>query len=230
MKLHEILKQDLRYDEAVNACMNCGICTSVCPAAEFSDYDPRILINIVQNEDDEKIEELLKSDYIWLCGQCMSCKTRCPRGNVPGLLINVLRRYSQELGYFTESRRGRQQYNLHKVLNSNILNQGYCIVPESVKPELHPEQGPVWEWIFKNMDEFYDRIGANLHKDGAGALRKIDDEDLQELKNIFKETGADELQEKIEKFSVKKAEELGYDTDTEEGMQQYFLDVFKGKI
>ena len=38
------------------------------------------------------------------------------------------------------------------------------------------------------------------------------------------------LGEKIEKFSVKKAEELGYDTDTEEGMQQYFLDVFKGKI
>ena len=80
------------------------------------------------------------------------------------------------------------------------------------------------------MDEFYDRIGANLHKEGAGVLRKISDEDLQELKNIFKETGADELQEKIEKFSVKKAEELGYDTDTEEGMQQYFLDVFKGKI
>ena len=74
MELHEILKQDLRYREAVNACMNCGMCTSVCPAAEFSDYDPRILMNIIQNEDDEQIEELLKSDYIWLCGQCMSCK------------------------------------------------------------------------------------------------------------------------------------------------------------
>ena len=103
MKLSERLKQDIRYDESLNACMNCGICTSVCPAAEFSDYDPRILLNIVQTGDDAELEKLLKSDFIWLCGQCMSCKTRCPRNNVPGLMINVLRRYSQELGYFTES-------------------------------------------------------------------------------------------------------------------------------
>ena len=110
MQLHELIKQDIRYKEALNACMNCGMCTAVCPAAEFSDYDPRILLNLVQSEDDETLEKLMKSDYICLCGQCMSCKTRCPRGNVPGLMINVLRRYSQELGYFTESRRGRQQY------------------------------------------------------------------------------------------------------------------------
>lgn len=229
MELHKLLKEDLRYEEAVNACMNCGMCTSVCPAAEFSEYDPRILMNIVQNEDDDELEKLLKSDYIWLCGQCMSCKTRCPRNNVPGLLINVLRRYSQELGYFAESKRGRQQYNLAKVLNGNILNHGYCIVPEAVKPELHPEQGPVWEWVFRNTDELFDRLGANLHKEGAGCLRKIDDKDLGELNSIFKETGANDLDQKIDEFSRKKAEELGYDTD-DDGMQQYFLDVFQGRV
>ncbi|MCQ2973646.1 MAG: 4Fe-4S dicluster domain-containing protein [Bacteroidales bacterium] len=229
MKLHEIIKQDIRYKEAVNACMNCGMCTSVCPAAEFSDYDPRILMNIVQTQDDSEIEKLLKSDFIWLCGQCMSCKTRCPRSNVPGLLINVLRRYSQELGYFTESRRGRQQYALNKVLNGNILNHGYCIVPQAVKPELHPEQGTVWEWIYRNAEEFYDRMGANLNKEGAGVLRKIDDDTMDELHKIFEETGANFLKDKIDEFSKKKAEELGYNTD-ENGMEQYFLDTYKGKI
>lgn len=229
MKLSEILKQDIRYKEALNACMNCGICTSVCPAAEFSDYDPRILLNIVQTEDDAELEKLLKSDFIWLCGQCMSCKTRCPRNNVPGLMINVLRRYSQELGYFTESKRGRQQYALSVVLNGNILNQGYCIVPEAVKPELHPEQGPVWEWIYRNADDFYDAIGANLHKPGAGALRQIDPEDLNELKRIYEETGAMHLKDCIDKYSKQKAEDLGYDTD-EDGMNQYFMDTYKGNI
>ena len=230
MQLHELIKQDIRYKEALNACMNCGMCTAVCPAAEFSDYDPRILLNLVQSEDDETLEKLMKSDYIWLCGQCMSCKTRCPRGNVPGLMINVLRRYSQELGYFTESRRGRQQYALHKVLNGNVLGRGYCIVPDAVKPELHPEQGPVWEWVYRNMDEFYDRIGANLRKPGAGVLREIDKDSLAELKSIYDETGATEMGEKIEKFSIQKAEQLGYDTDDESGMDKYFMDVYKGKI
>ena len=225
MTLHERLKQDIRYDESLNACMNCGICTSVCPAAEFSDYDPRILLNIVQTEDDAELEKLLKSDFIWLCGQCMSCKTRCPRNNVPGLMINVLRRYSQELGYFTESKRGRQQYALSKVLNGNILGEGYCIVPESVKPDLHPEQGPVWEWIYRNLPEFYDRMGANLHKPGAGVLRKIDDKDLNEIRRIFEETGAMELQDAINKFSEQKAEDLGYDD-----MDQYFVDIYKGNV
>ncbi len=229
MELHELIKQDIRYEEAVNACMNCGMCTSVCPAAEFSDYDPRILMNIIQTGDDAEIEKILKSDYIWLCGQCMSCKTRCPRNNVPGLLINVLRRYSQELGYFTESRRGRQQYALNKVLNGNILNRGYCIVPAAVKPELHPEQGPVWEWIYRNADEFYDRMGANLDKPGPGVLRKISQDDLDELKKIYDETGATALKDAIDNFSKQKAEELGYDDD-ENGMEQYFLDTFKGKI
>ena len=230
MELHKLLKEDIRYEEALSACMNCGMCTSVCPAAEFSEYDPRILMNIVQTQDDEEIEKLLKSDFIWLCGQCMSCKTRCPRNNVPGLLINVLRRYSQELGYFTESKRGRQQYALSKVLNGNILNHGYCIVPEAVTPDNHPEQGPVWEWIFRNTKEFYDRMGANLHKPGEGALRKIDDKDLEELNSIFKETGAFQLTDAIDKHSERKAEELGYDTSDPDSMNQYFLDIFKGKI
>jgi heterodisulfide reductase subunit C len=145
-------------------------------------------------------------------------------------MINVLRRYSQELGYFTESSKGRQQYALHKVLNGNVLEQGYCIVPEAVKPELHPEQGPVWEWIFRNKEEFYDRIGANLHKPGAGVLRQIDSDSLAELKAIYDETGATELGEKIENFSIKKAEQLGYDTDDTDGMDQYFMDVYQGKI
>ena len=87
----------------------------------------------------------------------------------------------------------------------------------------------MWEWIYKNLPEFYDRMGANLHKPGAGVLRKIDDKDLDEIRRIFEETGAMELQEAIEKFSVQKAEDLGYDTDAD-GMDKYFVDIFKGNV
>lgn len=225
MTLYDHLKQDVRFIEGLKACMNCGVCTAICPAAEFFDYDPRMIAVEVQSRDDERIEKLLQSETIWYCGQCMSCKTRCPRGNCPGLIINALRKLSQELGYFTKSQRGRQQYALKQVLITNILHHGYCIHPSSVKPELHPEQGPIWKWIFEHRQEFYDRIGANLDKEGAGILRKIPDQTLAELKAIFDESGATEFLERVENFSKAKASEMGL-TDEDGGMDRYFMHVY----
>ena len=141
--------------EGLHSCMNCGVCTGVCPAAEFYNYDPRQIVNIVQTRDDDAIEELLKSDTIWYCGECMSCRPRCPRGNTPGYVIQALRTLSQKLGFFVESEKGRQQLALKRIIGENILRTGYCIVPRLVKPELHPEQGTVWQWIYDNDKEVY---------------------------------------------------------------------------
>lgn len=102
--------KDYRLKEGLNACINCGTCTAICPAAEFYRYDPRRIVDIVQSKDEEEIEKLLKSDTIWYCGECMSCVTRCPRKNAPGLIIMALRSLSIDLGYFIESEKGRQQY------------------------------------------------------------------------------------------------------------------------
>ena len=206
--------------------MNCGVCTAICPAAEFYDYDPRLLLTIVQSKDEEKIEALLKSDFIWYCGQCMSCKTRCPRGNCPGLIINVLRKVSQESGYFTESRMGRQQYAILRTIGENILKYGYCVHPEAIKPELHPEQGPVWEWIFANRKEVYARLNANLDKDGPGILRKIPPETMRELRSIFEVTGGMRFYRLIDEYSKKKVKEMGFGQD-EKNMNKYFMHVYK---
>jgi heterodisulfide reductase subunit C len=226
MTLYEQLRQDVRFIEGLKACMNCGVCTAICPAAEFFDYDPRMIAVEVQSRDEERIEKLLRGETIWYCGQCMSCKTRCPRGNCPGLIINSLRKLSQELGYFTESHHGRQQYALKKVLIENILHRGYCIHPDSLKPELHPEQGPVWQWFFENRQELYNRLGANLDKDGPGTLRKIRNSVLAELNAIFDESGATDFLEKIETASREKAAEMGL-TDENGGMDRYFRHVYE---
>lgn len=78
-KLYDKLTQDYRVKEGLKACINCGTCTAICPAAEFYQYDPRQIVDIVQSKDDAEIEKLLKSETIWYCGECMSCITRCPR-------------------------------------------------------------------------------------------------------------------------------------------------------
>ena len=59
------LREDIHFREGMNSCMNCGVCTAICPAAEFYNYDPRMIVETVQRGDEAEIEALLKSDTIW---------------------------------------------------------------------------------------------------------------------------------------------------------------------
>src|SRR4030042_6973892 len=206
-KYLDALNKDVRFVEGLKSCMNCGICTAICPAASFYNYDPRLIVNIVQTRDEEKIEQLLKDETIWYCGQCMSCKTRCPRGNAPGLIICALRKLSQDTGLFAESEKGRQQLAVKRTVGENILKIGYCVFPATVIPEKHPEQGPVWEWIYEQRADIMSKFGAN-YKGKYGALRKIDDKDLEELKRIFDVSGGTDSYKNIEKHSYRKAKEM----------------------
>jgi heterodisulfide reductase subunit C len=210
---YEMLMKDVRFEEGLNSCMNCGICTAICPAAEIYNYDPRVLCNMVQTKDNSGLEELLKGETIWYCGQCMSCKTRCPRGNTVGFLIQALRSLSQDLGFFTESEKGRQQLYIKRTVGQWILDNGYCLFLKGVTTDAHPEQGPVWDWIQEHWDELFERLGANYQKEGPGILRMIPDEALNEIRTIFEVTGGNNRFDKIEMFSAQKAKELKLQLD-----------------
>lgn len=225
-KVYDLLLKDVRFEEGLNACMNCGVCTAICPAAEFYNYDPRKIVDIVQSKNEEEITELLKSETIWYCGECMSCKTRCPRGNAPGLIIMALRSLSQDLGYFTESEKGRQQLALKRTVGQWILDHGYCLYLEGVGTSLHPEQGPVWDWIQENWKALFKKMGANYQGDGPGILRKIPEEAMDELRKIFEVTGGIQRFENIEKYSRLKAEELNLSID-ESIDNEYFRHIYK---
>ena len=224
-KLFEKLMEDVRFVEGMKACMNCGTCTAICPAAEFWSYDPRQILDILQTGDDHEIESLLKSEMIWYCGECMSCKTRCPRDNAPGLVIMALRSLSQDLGWFTESEKGRQQLAVKRSVGDWILRTGYCLNPPEISYEMHPEQGTVWEWELKNMQDVMARLGANFKGDGPGALRKIPEEAMDEIRRIFEITGGAERFRKIETCSAKKAAELGQQFD-QGADNEYFRNIY----
>lgn len=221
-KYYDMLCRDVRFKEGLKACMNCGVCTAVCPAAEFYNYDPRSIVNTVQSRDDDAIELLLKSDTIWYCGQCMSCRPRCPRANTAGFVIQALRRLSQELGFFVCSEKGRQQLAIKRTIGENILKTGYCIVPKAIKPVMHPEQGTIWQWIYEHDTDIYPMFTPSYRAEGAGALKRVDERTMAEMHKIFEVTGGNELFNKIESFSDKKAREMGYDGATD----QYMMDTF----
>ena len=220
-KFLDILKQDYRIKEGLKTCINCGTCTAICPAAEFYRYDPRKIVDTVQRGDDEEIEKLLKSDVIWYCGECLSCLTRCPRKNGPGLVIMALRDLSARMGYFVESEKGRQLFPLTRIMTGNILNYGYCIHPETFSWEEHVESGPVWKWHMDHLEDSLARQGANYKGNGPGILRQIPQESIDEIKSIFDVTGGTERIETIERYSKAKAEEMGM------SLEEYYRYTFE---
>jgi heterodisulfide reductase subunit C1 len=207
------LKADFRMVEGLKACINCGTCTAICPAAGVSDYDPRIVVDIVQQYNEESLKELLKSDIIWRCGECLSCKTRCPRENVPGYVIQALRSLSIETGYFMESEQGRKQLALKRTIGDHILKYGYCVYIDEVNTEMFPEQGPIWDWLKNNKEQVLARLGSSYGKEQSGSLRKIPEESMRNLRKIFDETGATKRFEQIEQQARLNAqrEGLGFD-------------------
>lgn len=216
--LFEELEKDYRFKEGFHTCINCGTCTAVCPAAEFYRYDPRKIVKIVQSRDDSEIEALLKSDTIWYCGECMSCVTRCPRKNGPGLVIMALRDLSIRKGYFTESEKGRQILPLTRLLTQNILKYGYCVYPDTFKWDDHKEAGPVFKWHLEHIEDSMKRLGANYKGDGPGVLRRIPKESLDEIQAIFDETGCSDRIRLVERFSEEKAKEMGVSMEDYEKM------------
>ncbi len=221
-KYFDRLMEDVRMREGLTSCMNCGVCTGVCPSAEFYHYDPRQIVSIVQTKDDDAIEELLRSEALWYCGECMSCRPRCPRGNTPGYVIQALRKVSQELGFFVESEKGRQQLAIKRVIGGSILETGFCIYPKLITPQMHPEQGPVWKWIHENDESVFTQFTPAYRTPGTGALRKIDEGTLGEIHRIFEVSGGKRFFDLIEEHSERKAKEMGHESADGE----YFLDTF----
>jgi len=63
-KLYDLLKKDIRFEEGLKACINCGTCTAICPSAEFYNYDPRAIVEIVQGKYEKEIEEQNDQNFL----------------------------------------------------------------------------------------------------------------------------------------------------------------------
>ena len=95
-----------------------------------------------------------------------------------------------------------------------------------VSPQMHPEQGPVWDWISMNTPEIMKKMGSNYKQDGVGGMRAISPEVLEELNSIFEVTGCNSMFDNIEKHSRRKASELGLEISVDGIGNEYFMSVF----
>jgi heterodisulfide reductase subunit C len=79
------------HGNAISDCLQCGTCSGTCPAIEFMDYSPRMLIGMIGAD---LKDEVLGSNTFWSCASCYHCSVRCPAGiDIAGLMY-ALKRYS----------------------------------------------------------------------------------------------------------------------------------------
>ena len=78
-------------------CDQCDECTVGCPISKAVEgFTPRQIVAKVRSGD---VKELLKSDIIWTCTSCLTCKERCPYEISPYDIVTILRNLSARIGY-----------------------------------------------------------------------------------------------------------------------------------
>lgn len=109
-------------DQQPEYCNQCGKCSSGCPSAKFLDFSPRRIVIMTQLD---MTSNLLKSDTIWQCAECLKCKERCPREVAPYDVIQALRNMTAKTGLtFPES------YSQHL---DSILKLGLIQEPQLIR-------------------------------------------------------------------------------------------------
>lgn len=84
--------------EGIVRCYACGTCAASCPVSELTDrYNPLRIIRMVLLG---MKEQVLGSDFVWLCASCYACQERCPQDVCIADLMTAIRNLAIRKGFF----------------------------------------------------------------------------------------------------------------------------------
>ncbi len=79
----------------MDACYQCGNCSSGCPLAQEMDILPNGVIRLVQLG---QSDDIINSCTIWICASCFQCTVRCPKGIDIQAVMDALRQIAMDEG------------------------------------------------------------------------------------------------------------------------------------
>jgi ferredoxin len=78
----------------LNLCLKCGACSSGCPATGLDGLDPRKFLRMAALGLDD---EIMKSDWVWMCTMCQRCIYVCPmKIDIPQLIYHARASWPRE--------------------------------------------------------------------------------------------------------------------------------------
>lgn len=161
-------------------CMQCGRCTASCPAAyTFDDYLPRSVMSRLALGLADSL-----TDAVWRCGQCYSCRARCPRNNSVGEAVLALRERFGAEGRVPDTIKG-----VRSMLLKNLHSRGETFLPQMLTDDLLKEFGPAtYRRCTGNIEK---RARLGYEREDARA-RRIPEPAMAEIRHILKATGCGE--------------------------------------
>lgn len=88
-------------------CISCGTCVAGCPVAGTTErYNPRRIVRMALLG---MREQVLASEFVWLCSACYTCYERCPQDVHVPELMNAIRNIAAREGHTPEAFRTQAQ-------------------------------------------------------------------------------------------------------------------------
>lgn len=172
-ELAEDIIKDLKAskDLGILKCIQCGMCTSVCPAARHTDYDPREIVKRVLDKD----ETLILDDILWNCFYCYTCHSVCPVNNSVCEITQILRQKAIDNG------KGKPKVAPFSAYGESFLEFGLGSIPSNFFDDLIKDFGKEWLELKINIEDI--REDLNL-----GSMF-LPEKDVGDINNILEKTG-----------------------------------------
>lgn len=137
-------------EDGVLKCVQCGMCTSTCPAAKHSNYNPRDIIERVLNGD----ETILEDENIWNCFYCYTCHSTCPVGNSVCEVNQILKQIAID--------RGMKFERLYDYLGfaDSYYSSAIGAIPEKFYPQIKEDVKGWWDFR-EHLSEIRDTLNLD---------------------------------------------------------------------
>jgi heterodisulfide reductase subunit C1 len=172
-ELAEDIINDLKApkDLGILKCIQCGMCTSVCPAARHTDYDPREIVKRVLDKD----ETLITDDIIWNCFYCYTCQSVCPVSNSPSVINQILRQRAIDNG------KGKPKVAPFSAYGESFLEFGLGSIPSNFFDDLIKDFGKEWLELKINLEDIREDLDL-------GSMF-LPEKDVEDINKILEKTG-----------------------------------------
>jgi heterodisulfide reductase subunit C len=151
------------HKDGFESCIQCGVCTSGCPAARFTEYSPRETARRALDGD----ETLLTDDTVWYCFYCYTCQSRCPRHNSVAVINQVIRGMQVESGY------GVKHVEMFAAWGEQYYEKGMGGTPQVFFQDIADMCGPKWKDFVAHRDEIREMLGLGTAYPSEKAAREL---------------------------------------------------------